>query len=78
VRMSKAWIAGLLTACAPHIDDALLASYLSVIEDLDMMIYQSAVMASYRPDNRKEYPLRRVRDFSASEPERSESRTRSF
>ena len=55
---------GLLTACAPHIDDALLASYLSVIEDLDMMIYQSAVMASYRPDNRKEYPLRRVRDFS--------------
>ena len=55
---------GLITACAPHIDDPLLASYLSVIEDLDMMIYQSAVMASYRPDNRKEYPLRRVRDFS--------------
>ena len=55
---------GLLTACAPHIDDPLLASYLSVIEDLDIMIYQSAVMASYRPDNRKEYPLRRVRDFS--------------
>lgn len=55
---------GLLTACAPHIDDALLASYLSMIEDLDIMIYQSAVMASYRPDNRKEYPLRRVRDFS--------------
>jgi len=55
---------GLLTACAPHIDDPLLASYLSVIEELDIMIYQSAVMASYRPDNRKEYPLRRVRDFS--------------
>ena len=55
---------GLLTACAPHIDDPLLAGYLSVIEELDMVIYQSAVMASYRPDNRKEYPLRRVRDFS--------------
>lgn len=55
---------GMLTACAPHIDDPLLASYLSVIEELDIMIYQSAVMASYRPDNRKEYPLRRVRDFS--------------
>ena len=55
---------GLLTACAPHIDDPLLASYLSVIDDLDMMIYQSAVMASYRPDNRKKYPPRRVRDFS--------------
>lgn len=55
---------GLLTACAPHIDDPLLASYLSVIEELDIMIYQSAVMASYRTDNRKKYPLRRVRDFS--------------
>jgi hypothetical protein len=55
---------GLLTACAPHIDDPLLASYLSVIEELDIMIFQSAVMASYRPDNRKQYPLRRVRDFS--------------
>ena len=56
---------GLLTACAPHIDDALLASYLSVIEELDIMIYQSAVMGSYRTDNRKKYPLRRARDFSA-------------
>ena len=56
---------GLLTACAPHIDDPLLAGYLSVIEDLDIMIYQSAVMASYRPDNRKKYPPRRVRDFSS-------------
>ncbi len=60
----KAMDRGLLTACAPHIDDPLLASYLSVIEELDVMIYQSAVMASYRPDNRKEYPLRRVHDFS--------------
>lgn len=56
---------GLLTACAPHIDDPLLASYLSVIEELDMIIYQSGVMASYRPDNRKKYPLRRARDFCA-------------
>lgn len=55
---------GLLTACAPHIDDPLLASYLSVIEELDILIYQSAVMGSYRTDNRKKYPSRRVRDFS--------------
>jgi hypothetical protein len=55
---------GLLTACAPHIDDPLLASYLSVIEELDILIYQSAVMGSYRTDNRKKYPWRRVRDFS--------------
>lgn len=61
----KALDKGLLTACAPHIDDPLLASYLSVIEELDIMIYQSAVMASYRTDNRKKYPLRRVRDFSS-------------
>lgn len=60
----KSFGRGLLTACAPHIDDPLLASYLSVIDDLDIMIYQSAVMASYRPDNRKQYPIRRVRDFS--------------
>lgn len=56
---------GFLTACAPHIDDPLLASYLSVIEELDIMIYQGAVMASYRTDNRKKYPVRRVHDFSA-------------
>jgi hypothetical protein len=56
---------GLLTACAPHIDDPLLASYLSTIEQLDVLIYQGAVMGSYRTDNRKKYPLRRVRDFSA-------------
>lgn len=55
---------GLLTACAPHIDDPLLASYLSVIEELDMLIYQSAVMGSYRTDNRKKYPSRRVHDFA--------------
>jgi hypothetical protein len=55
---------GLLTACAPHIDDPLLASYLSVIEELDMLIYQSAVMGSYRTDNRKKYPWRRVKDFA--------------
>lgn len=52
----------LLTACAPHIDDPLLAGYLSTIEDLDIIIYQAGVMASYRTDNRKKYPHRRVRD----------------
>lgn len=56
---------GLLAACAPHIDDPLLAGYLSTVEELDVMIYQSGVMASYRPDNRKKYPLRRVKDFCA-------------
>lgn len=55
---------GLLTACAPHIDDPLLASYLSVIEELDILVYQSAVMGSYRTDNRKKYPSRRVKDFA--------------
>lgn len=53
----------LLTACAPHVDDPLLAGYLSTIEDLDVIIYQAGVMASYRPDNRKKYPFRRVKDF---------------
>ncbi len=53
----------LLTACAPYIDDPLLAGYLGAVTDLDMIIWQSGVMASYRPDNRKEYPLRRVKDF---------------
>ena len=52
----------LLTACAPHIDDPLLVGYLSTIEDLDIIIYQAGVMASYRTDNRKKYPHRRVRD----------------
>ena len=55
----------LLTACAPHIDDPLLAGYLGTVEELDILIYQAGVMASYRPDNRKLYPPRRVRDFCA-------------
>lgn len=55
--------AGLLTACAPYVDDPLLAGYLGDIPDLDIIMYQAMVMASYRPDNRKEYPLRRVHDF---------------
>jgi len=59
----KARNATLVTACAPHIDDPLLAGYLSVVESLDVIIYQSGTMASYRPDNRKKYPIRRVRDF---------------
>jgi Domain of unknown function (DUF4434) len=53
----------LLTACAPHMDDPLLAGYLSTVEDLDILFYQTGVMASYRTDNRKKYPFRRVKDF---------------
>lgn len=53
----------LLTACAPHMDDPLLAGYLSTVEELDILIYQTGVMASYRTDNRKKYPFRRIRDF---------------
>ncbi|MGI9069389.1 MAG: DUF4434 domain-containing protein [Pyrinomonadaceae bacterium] len=53
----------LLTACAPHMDDPLLAGYLSTVEELDILIYQTGVMASYRTDNRKMYPFRRVKDF---------------
>ncbi|HEY8224896.1 MAG TPA: alpha-amylase family protein, partial [Pyrinomonadaceae bacterium] len=53
----------LLTACAPHVDDPLLAGYLSTIQELDIIIYQAGVMASYRTDNRKKYPPRRVKDF---------------
>ncbi len=53
----------LVTACAPHMDDPLLAGYLSTVEELDILIYQTGVMASYRTDNRKKYPFRRVRDF---------------
>jgi hypothetical protein len=56
---------GLLTACAPYIDDPLLAGYLSSIDDLDIVIYQGAVMASYRPDNRKCFPPRRTKDFTS-------------
>jgi len=61
----KAQSRGLLTACAPYIDDPLLAGYLAAIENLDIVIYQGAVMASFRPDNRKCFPLRRTKDFSA-------------
>jgi len=56
---------GLLSGCAPYVDDPLLAGYLAAIESLDVVIYQGAVMASYRPDNRKRFPLRRTRDFAA-------------
>jgi len=55
----------LLTACAPHMDDPLLVGYLSTVDDLDILIYQTGVMASYRTDNRKKYPFRRVKDFCA-------------
>lgn len=55
----------LLTACAPHVDDPLLAGYLSTIEELDIIIYQTGIMASYRTDNRKQYPFRRVKDFDS-------------
>jgi hypothetical protein len=61
----KSLNSGLLTACAPYIDDPLLAGYLAAIDSLDIVIYQGAVMASYRPDNRKMYPIRRVKDFAS-------------
>ncbi|MEA1875235.1 MAG: alpha-amylase family protein, partial [Bacteroidota bacterium] len=54
---------GLLTGCAPYVDDPMLAGYLGIIESLDLIIYQGMVMASYRPDNRQKYPIRRVKDF---------------
>ncbi len=53
----------LLVACAPYVDDPLLAGYLATLKDLDIIIWQSGVMGSYRSDNRKKYPLRRVKDF---------------
>lgn len=56
---------GLLSACAPFVDDPLVAGYLSTVETLDVMIFQGMVMGSYRTDNRKRFPLRRVRDFAA-------------
>jgi hypothetical protein len=56
---------GLLSACAPFVDDPLVAGYLSTVEPLDVMIFQGQVMGSYRTDNRKRYPIRRVRDFAA-------------
>ncbi len=61
----KARNEGLLSVCAPYIDDPLLAGYLAAIEELDIVIYQGAVMASFRPDNRKCFPLRRTKDFTA-------------
>ncbi len=62
-RFAKSLNPNLLTACAPYVDDPLLAGYLSTVESLDIIIYQGMVMASYRSDNQKMYPLRRVRDF---------------
>jgi hypothetical protein len=59
----KSLNSGLLTGCAPYVDDPLLSGYLGALDDLDVIIYQGMVMASYRPDNVKKYPLRRVRDF---------------
>ncbi|MDD8025524.1 MAG: hypothetical protein PHI34_03340, partial [Acidobacteriota bacterium] len=56
---------GLLAACAPYLDDPLLAGYLAAIPSLDIAIYQGAFEASYRPDNRKNFPVRRTRDFAA-------------
>jgi hypothetical protein len=56
---------GLLAGCAPYIDDPLLAGYLAAVENLDVVVYQGAVMASYRPDNRKCFPIRRTKDFAA-------------
>ena len=56
---------GLLTACAPYLDNALLAGYLSDIRSLDIIIYQGMTMASYRRDNRLKFPLRRVKDFGS-------------
>ena len=61
----KALNPGLLAGCAPYVDDPLLAGYLAAIDSLDVAIYQGAVMASYRPDNRKCFPIRRTADFAA-------------
>ncbi len=54
---------GLLSGCSPYTDDPMLAGYLGIIESLDIIIYQGQVMASYRPDNRQKYPIRRVKEF---------------
>ena len=53
----------LLSGCSPYTDDPMLAGYLGIIESLDIIIYQGQVMASYRPDNRQKYPIRRLKDF---------------
>ncbi|MGH9616128.1 MAG: DUF4434 domain-containing protein, partial [Acidobacteriaceae bacterium] len=62
-RFAKGLNPGLLTACAPYVDNPLLAGYLGDLPDLDIILYQAMVMASYRPDNRQHYPLRRAKDF---------------
>ena len=59
----KALHPNLLTACAPYVDDPLLSGYLSMLAPLDMVVFQGMTMASFRPDNVKRYPLRRVRDL---------------
>ena len=56
---------GLLTMCAPNIDDPLLAGYLAAIDELDVINYQAPIMTSYRPDNRKLFPNRRVKDVTS-------------
>lgn len=56
---------GLLTMCAPNIDDPLLVGYLAAIDDLDIINYQAPIMTSYRPDNRKLFPNRRVKDVTS-------------
>lgn len=56
---------GLLTMCAPNIDDPLLAGYLSAIDELDIVNYQSPIMTSYRPDNRRLFPNRRAKDVTS-------------
>lgn len=56
---------GLLTMCAPNIDDPLLAGYLAAIDELDIINYQAPIMTSYRPDNRKLFPNRRVKDITS-------------
>ncbi len=61
----KALDGGLLSGCAPYLDDPLLAGYLAAIDSLDIAIYQGAFEASYRPDNRKNFPVRRTKDFAA-------------
>lgn len=61
----KALNKGLLAACAPRIDDPLLAGYLAAVDSLDVVIYQGAYEASWRPDSRKCFPVRRTRDFAA-------------
>jgi len=53
----------LLTSCAPYVDDPLLSGYLAMLDSLDLVVFQGMTMASYRPDNVKRFPLRRVRDL---------------